>query len=114
MCAVCLFMGEDDETLENKIPSDPPLSDWPWMITPDYVNVVAVTEDERFLCFRQGKYGVEGITIQIHLEALARKQQEHGGWPITWNAISPACELEYRGVVTIRALQTLKGYGYLT
>ena len=55
----------------------------------------------------------DDLTIQTHLDALARKQQEDGGWPITWNAISPACELEYRGIVTIRALQTLKAYDYL-
>ena len=41
------------------------IPDWPWIITPDYVNVVAVTEDERFLCFRQVKYGVEGTTLGI-------------------------------------------------
>jgi hypothetical protein len=55
----------------------------------------------------------DDATIQTHLEALARKQQEDGGWPITWNAISPACEMENRGIVTVRVLQTLKAYGYL-
>jgi hypothetical protein len=51
--------------------------------------------------------------IDSHLEAFAAQQQEDGGWPISWPAISPACELEYRGVVTIGALRTLKAYGYL-
>ena len=55
----------------------------------------------------------EDGTIQTHLEALARRQQADGGWPISWPAVSPACELEYRGIVTIRALQTLKAYDYL-
>jgi hypothetical protein len=55
----------------------------------------------------------EDRTIQAHLEALARRQQADGGWPISWPAVSPACELEYRGIVTIRALQTLKAYDYL-
>ena len=41
------------------------ISDWPWIITPDYVNVVAVTADEQFLCFRQVKYGIEGTTLGI-------------------------------------------------
>jgi hypothetical protein len=52
-------------------------------------------------------------TIQTHLDALARRQQADGGWPISWPAVSPACELEYRGIVTLRALQTLKAYDYL-
>jgi hypothetical protein len=52
-------------------------------------------------------------TIQNHLAALASKQQPDGGWPISWPAVSPACELEYRGIVTLNALKTLKAYDYL-
>lgn len=53
----------ENHTVE--LPDGRLISDWPWIITPDYVNVVAVTEDERFLCFRQVKYGVEGTTLGI-------------------------------------------------
>jgi hypothetical protein len=49
-------------------------------------------------------------TIQKHLVALADQQQMDGGWPISWSAVSPACELENRGIVTINALKTLKAY----
>jgi hypothetical protein len=52
-------------------------------------------------------------TIQTHLAALASKQQMDGGWPISWPAVSPACELEYRGIVTLNALKTLKAYDYM-
>ena len=52
-------------------------------------------------------------TIQTHLAALASKQQMDGGWPISWPAVTPACELEYRGIVTINALKTLKAYDYM-
>jgi hypothetical protein len=52
-------------------------------------------------------------TIEQHLEALAGRQLEDGGWPISWPAVSPGCELEYRGIVTLGALKTLKDYGYL-
>jgi hypothetical protein len=55
----------------------------------------------------------DDATIATHLDALAHKQQEDGGWPISWPAVSPACELEYRGVVTLNALKTLKAYDYL-
>jgi ADP-ribose pyrophosphatase len=46
-----------------ELPSGRVIPDWPWVITPSFVNVVAVTKDGRFLCFRQVKYGVEGTTL---------------------------------------------------
>ncbi len=54
----------------------------------------------------------EQSTIEKHLDALVHKQQADGGWPIAWPAISPACEMEYRGIVTLGALKTLKAYDY--
>jgi hypothetical protein len=52
----------------------------------------------------------EGVIVK-HLDALAAKQREDGGWPISWDPISPAVELEWRGVRTVDALRTLKAYG---
>jgi hypothetical protein len=51
--------------------------------------------------------------IDLHLEMLAAQQQPDGGWPISWPAISPASELEARGVVTINAIKTLSAYEYI-
>jgi ADP-ribose pyrophosphatase len=48
-----------------ELPDGKLIPNWPWVITPDYVNVVAVTEDERFICFRQVKYGIEGVTLAV-------------------------------------------------
>jgi hypothetical protein len=56
---------------------------------------------------------LDTTTIQRHLATLAHKQQLDGGWPISWTAISPACELENRGIVTLNVLKTLKAYDYL-
>ncbi|MCD4672885.1 MAG: NUDIX hydrolase [Anaerolineaceae bacterium] len=39
------------------------IPDWPWLVTPDFINVVAVTDAGQFLCFRQTKYAVAGITM---------------------------------------------------
>jgi ADP-ribose pyrophosphatase len=39
------------------------IADWPWLITPDYVNVAAVTSENQFLCFRQTKYAVGEVTL---------------------------------------------------
>lgn len=53
----------ENHTVE--LPDGSLIPNWPWVITPDYVNVVAVTPDHRFLCFQQVKYGVEGTTLGI-------------------------------------------------
>jgi ADP-ribose pyrophosphatase len=46
-----------------KLPSGQVIDNWAWLVTPDYVNVVALTEEGLFLIFRQTKYGVEGTTL---------------------------------------------------
>lgn len=51
--------------------------------------------------------------INRHLDALLGNQQDDGGWSITWPPVSPGCELEYRGVVTLNALKILRAYGKL-
>ncbi len=48
-----------------ELPDGRQIPNWPWVITPDYINVVALSEDERFICFRQVKYGIEGTTLSI-------------------------------------------------
>ena len=48
-----------------ELPDGKAIPNWPWVITPDYINVVAVTEDEHFICFRQVKYGIEGTTLSV-------------------------------------------------
>jgi ADP-ribose pyrophosphatase len=46
-----------------QLPNGRVIADWPWIITPDYVNVAAVTEAGEFLVFRQVKYAVEGVSL---------------------------------------------------
>lgn len=46
-----------------ELPDGRIIRQWPWLITPDYVNVLAVTEQGRFLCFRQTKYAVKGTSL---------------------------------------------------
>ena len=55
------FLIVEEHAIE--LPDGRVISDWPWLITPDFVNVVAVTGDDRFLCFRQTKYGIEGTSL---------------------------------------------------
>ncbi len=48
-----------------ELPDGRAIPDWPWIKTPNYVNVVAFTEQGKCLCFRQTKYGIEGDTLAI-------------------------------------------------
>ena len=48
-----------------ELPDGRVIPNWPWVITPDYINVIAVTEQGKFLCFRQVKYGIQGTTLGI-------------------------------------------------
>ncbi len=55
------FLRVEDHTIQ--LPDGRVLDDWPWVITPDFVNVVPVTTDGRILCFRQVKYSVSGTSL---------------------------------------------------
>lgn len=48
-----------------ELPNGSVIPDWSWVITPDYVNVAAVTEQGEFVCFRQVKYAVAGPTLSL-------------------------------------------------
>ena len=51
------FLKVEEHAIE--LPDGKVIEKWPWVVTPDYVNVVAVTETGEFLCFRQTKYAVD-------------------------------------------------------
>ncbi|WBQ05802.1 hypothetical protein [Kribbella sp. CA-293567] len=51
--------------------------------------------------------------IEGHLDRLVADQQDDGGWAITWEPPGKAATQEYRGIVTVQALRTLKAYGRL-
>lgn len=48
-----------------------------------------------------------------HLDALAARQQDDGGWPLNWETVGPGAALEARGMMTLRALATLRAWGRL-
>ena len=49
----------------------------------------------------------DSATIRAHLDHLAAGQQEDGGWTFNFPAWSPAQETDWRGSVTVDALDTL-------
>ncbi len=55
------FLKVESHTVE--LPDGRIIPDWAWIITPDYVIVVALTEAGEFLCFRQIKYAVDGPSL---------------------------------------------------
>jgi ADP-ribose pyrophosphatase len=88
---------------ELELPDGRRIADWPWLITPDYANVLARTTDGRFLCFRQFKYAVKGVSLapvggflepgEDPLRAAQRELLEETGYAANeWHAIG-------RGVV---------------
>lgn len=45
------------------LPDGRVIDGWQWVVTPDYINVVAVTGAGQFVLFRQTKYAVEGLSL---------------------------------------------------
>ena len=63
------FLRVEDHTVQ--LPDGRVIEQWPWVVSPDFINVVTVTEAGEFLCFHQVKYAVEGealATIGGYLE----------------------------------------------
>ena len=48
--------------------------------------------------------------LSAHLDDLAARQQDDGGWPITWTAPSAGAEMEWRGRWTLEALTCLRAW----
>jgi ADP-ribose pyrophosphatase len=55
------FLTVENHTVE--LPDGQVIADWPWLITPNAVIILAETEDGKFLVFRQVKYGIDGPTL---------------------------------------------------
>jgi hypothetical protein len=51
--------------------------------------------------------------IERDLDALAESQEDDGGWSFNWRQWNPATTIEWRGAVTVEALQRLRAYGRL-
>lgn len=107
-----------------ELPDGHVIPNWPWITTPDYINVVAVTKDEQFLCFRQVKYGIKGVTIAIvggyinegenPLNAAKRELLEETGYESSdWVSLGSYLVDPNRGIATGN-LFLARGVRYVT
>lgn len=55
------FLRVEIHTIE--LPDGEVIPDWPWVIAPDAAIVIAQTIEGKFICFRQTKYAVDGLTL---------------------------------------------------
>jgi ADP-ribose pyrophosphatase len=81
------------------------------VVTPDYVNVVLLDEEERFVLFRQTKYSVEGVSLAVvggyldpgeePLTGARRELREETGYEAeTWRSLGSYVIDGNRGVGT--------------
>lgn len=55
------WLKVEDHSIQ--LPDGTVLNNWCWIVSPDYVNVVVQDEDDNFVCFRQTKYAVHGLSL---------------------------------------------------
>jgi hypothetical protein len=58
-----------------------------------------------------GRAAFPEALLAAHLDDLLAGQADDGGWPIAWTPPGPGAAAEWRGVVTLEALQILRAYG---
>lgn len=108
------YLTVEEHTVE--LPDGTVIDDWPWVVTPDFINVIAVTTEGKFLCFRQTKYAIEGITIapvggyidpgEDPLVAAKRELLEETGYQAPdWISLGSFCLMPNRNPAV--------GYSYL-
>lgn len=101
-----------------KLPDGQIIPDWAWVSIPDAAIVLAMTADNKFLCFRQTKYAVEGTTLapvggmlepnEEPLDAAKRELLEETGYEATeWIDMGGHILDPNRGIATMHLFLAL-------
>lgn len=108
-------------TVENhavKLPDGKIIPDWAWLIIPSAAIVLALTDDGKFLCFRQTKYAVNGTSLapvggmlepnEEPIEAAKRELLEEMGYASSdWINLGSHILDPNRGVATMHLFLAL-------
>lgn len=106
------------ENHEVQLPDGAVIPDWSWIITPSAAIVLAVTTDQKFLCFRQTKYAIDGVALapvggmlepgEEPLKAAKRELLEEMGYSsINWVDLGSHILDPNRGVATMHLFLAL-------
>jgi ADP-ribose pyrophosphatase len=110
------FLKVESHTI--KLPDGQIIPDWPWLIVPSAAIVLPVTEEGKFLCFRQTKYAVEGTSLapvggmlepdEPPLEAAKRELLEEMGYEApNWVNLGSYVLDPNRGIATMHLFLAL-------
>ena len=107
------------ESHEILLPDGKIIPDWAWIISPNVVIVMAMTEENNFLFFRQTKYAIEDACLapvggmmepdEEPLDAAKRELLEETGYTATeWVPLGSSVLDPNRGIATINLFLALK------